>query len=68
MCLRRFLLLYLVALGLPLSAQGAGDVISFSGWLMLLVLLVVLAGFFALPSSVIILLYWVRDKISKRKA
>lgn len=66
MCLRRFLLLYLVALGLPLSAQGAGDVISFSGWLVLLVLTVVLAGFFALPSGIIILFYWLRDKVLKR--
>ncbi|WP_226163848.1 hypothetical protein [Hymenobacter terricola] len=66
MCFRRFLLLYLVALGLPLSALGAGDIITFSGWLVLLVLLVGLAGFFALPSGVIILLYWLRDKLSKR--
>ena len=65
MYLRR-VLLYLVALGLPLSAQGAGDVITSSDWLVLLVLLVVLAGFFALLSGVIILLYWLRDKVAKR--
>ena len=65
MCTRRLLLLYLITLGLPLSAQGAGEVLSFSGWLVLLVFCVALAGLFALPSGVIILLYWLRDKISK---
>jgi hypothetical protein len=66
MSTRRLLLLYLVALGFPLSAQAAGEVISLSGWLVLFGLLVVLAALFALPSGIVILLYWLRDKLSKR--
>ena len=55
MCLRQRLLHYLVALGWPLSAQGAWEDASLCGWLVRVGLLVALSGLLALPICLIVL-------------
>ncbi|WP_125916972.1 hypothetical protein [Hymenobacter coccineus] len=59
-------LLAVVLLGLPPKAYAAGPGPFDGNLLGLLALMVAVAGFFALPTGIVYLLYRIRDKYTKR--